>query len=148
MPNRAQEGDTVTVSYQGFLEDGRVFDASDEDEPLVFILGEDTVLAGFERAVIGMEPGESKTVQVPPEEGFGMRLDHLVDKVDVETLPAELDVEVGSQLEVIGENGHRFEVTVTGHDFDQVTIDANHPLAGHTLTFHIELLAIHRPTIN
>lgn len=145
---RAQEGDTVTVNYQGVLEDGRVFDASDEDDPLVFVLGEDAVLPGFERAILGMETGQRKTVVVPPEEGFGLREERLVDEVDVETLPDELEVEIGSQLEVVSDDGTRFEVTVTGHHFDKVTLDANHPLAGHTLTFHIELLGIDRPTIN
>jgi FKBP-type peptidyl-prolyl cis-trans isomerase 2 len=145
---KAQDGDIVSVAYQGILEDGGVFDSSEEDEPLVFVLGEDTVLPGFEKAVVGMEIGEQKTVRVPPEEGFGIHQERLVDELDVETLPAGLDLQVGTQLEVTAEDGARFQVVVSDIHGGRVTLDANHPLAGHTLIFQIELLAIDRPTIN
>lgn len=145
---RAQEGDLVTVIYQGTLEDGRVFDSSDEDEPLAFVIGEDAVLPGFEKAILGMETGEQKTVRIPPEEGFGVRQARLVDEFALDALPAGLQLTVGTQLEVTAENGSRFQVVVTAINGDRVTLDANHPLAGQTLTFHIELLSIDRPTIN
>jgi len=145
---KAQEGDMVTVVYQGILEDGSTFDGSEEDEPLVFVLGEDTVLPGFEKAIVGMEIGEQKTVRVPPEEGFGLHLERLVDNLAVEALPAGLELKVGAQLEVTAEDGSRFKVTVTAIESGRVTLDANHPLAGQSLVFHIELLDIDRPTIN
>ena len=145
---KAQDGDMVTVIYQGLLEDGSVFDSSGDDDPLVFVLGEDTVLPGFEKAVLGMEVGEQKTVRVPPEEGFGIHQDRLVDEFAVAALPAGLHLKVGAQLEVTGEDGARFQVIVTELDSERVTLDANHPLAGQALVFHIELLDIDRPTIN
>ena len=145
---KAQEGDMVSVVYQGTLEDGSVFDSSEEDEPLVFVLGEDTVLPGFEKAIIGMEVGEQKTVRIPPEEGFGIHQERLVDELDTAALPAGLKLQVGTQLEVTAEDGSRFQVIVTEIQDDRVTLDANHPLAGRNLIFHIELLAIDRPTIN
>lgn len=145
---RAQEGDLVTVIYQGTLEDGRVFDSSDEDEPLAFVIGEDAVLPGFEKAILGMETGEQKTVRIPPEEGFGVRQARLVDEFSLDALPDGLQLKVGTQLEVTAEKGSRFQVVVTAINGDRVTLDANHPLAGHALTFHIELLSIDRPTIN
>ncbi|TLM69331.1 MAG: peptidylprolyl isomerase [Deltaproteobacteria bacterium] len=146
--SKAQEGDLVRVAYQGTLEDGSVFDSSDEDEPLAFVLGEDTVLPGFEKAVLGMEIGEQKTVRIPPEEGFGIHQERLVDEFSLEALPQGLQLKVGTQLEVTAEDGSRFQVVVTDLRAGRVTLDANHPLAGHVLTFHIELLAIDRPTIN
>lgn len=146
--SKAQEGDLVKVAYQGTLEDGSVFDSSDEDEPLAFVLGEDTVLPGFEKAVLGMEIGEQKTVRIPPEEGFGIHQERLVDEFSLEALPQGLQLKVGTQLEVTAEDGSRFQVVVTDLRAGRVTLDANHPLAGHVLTFHIELLAIDRPTIN
>lgn len=145
---KAQEGDMVTVVYQGILEDGSIFDGSEEDEPLVFVLGEDSVLPGFEKAIVGMEIGEQKTVRVPPEEGFGLHLERLVDNLAVEALPAGIELKVGTQLEVTAEDGSRFKVTVTDVESGRVTLDANHPLAGQSLVFHIELLDIDRPTIN
>jgi len=138
----------VTVVYQGLLEDGSVFDSSGDDEPLIFVLGEDKVLPGFEKAVLGMEVGEQKTVRVPPEEGFGIRLERLVDEFAVNSLPAGLELTVGTQLEVTAEDGGQFRVVVTDLQTDRVTLDANHPLAGRPLIFRIELLAIDRPTIN
>ena len=145
---KAQEGDMVSVLYQGTLEDGSVFDSTAEDEPLVFVLGEDTVLPGFERAVLGMEVGEQKTVRVLPEEGFGIHQERLVDELAVGNLPTGLNLHVGAQLEVTAEDGSRFQVVVANLRGDRVTLDANHPLAGQTLIFHIELLSLDRPTIN
>jgi peptidylprolyl isomerase len=146
--SKAQEGDTVTVVYQGILDDGSIFDSSDEDDPLVFVLGEDAVLPGFEKAIFGMETGEQKTVQILPEEGFGLRQERLVDQFAIENLPAGFNPKIGAQLEITAEDGTRFQVIVTDLQDGRVTLDANHPLAGQTLTFHIELLAIDRPTIN
>lgn len=145
---RAQEGDLVTVIYEGTLEDGSVFDSSDEDEPLCFVLGEDAVLPGFEKAILGMQVGEQKTVRIPPDEGFGLHEERLVDEFAVDSLPADLTLKVGATLEVTAQNGSNFQVMVTHLHAGRVTLDANHPLAGQTLTFHIELLAIDRPTIN
>lgn len=145
---RAQEGDLVKVLYLGTLEDGSVFDSSEEDEPLMFVLGEDTVLPGFEKAVLGMEVGERKTIRVPPEEGFGIHQERLVDEFSLDALPRGIKLEIGTQLEITAEDGSRFQVVVTGLGSDKVILDANHPLAGHALTFHIELLSIERPTIN
>jgi peptidylprolyl isomerase len=145
---KAQEGDTVVVAYQGYLDDGSIFDSSDEEDPLVFVLGEDTVLPGFEKAIIGMETGEQKTVRIPPEEGFGVRQERLVDQFSIDNLPGGLNLKVGSPLEITSEDGSHFQVVVTGMQDDRVTLDANHPLAGQPLTFRIELLAVDRPTIN
>lgn len=145
---RAQDGDTVRVVYRGSLEDGSIFDSSDDDEPLSFVLGEDSVLPGFEKAILGMEVGEQKIVRIPPEEGFGLHEKRLVDEFAVSSLPAGISLQIGTQLEVTAEDGNRFQVTVTRLNAGRVTLDANHPLAGHTLTFHIELLEIDRPTIN
>ena len=145
---KAQEGDTVTVVYQGLLEDGSIFDSSAEDEPLIVVLGEDKVLPGFEKALLGMAVGEQKTIRVPPEEGFGIRLERLVDEFAVDSLPTGLKLQVGMQLEVTAEDGSLFQVAVTDLQAGRVTLDANHPLAGQPLIFQIELLHIDRPTIN
>lgn len=145
---KAQEGDTVTVIYQASLEDGSVFDAAEEDDPLIFVLGDGDVLPGFENAVLGMQVGERKIVQVPPEEGYGLHEERLVDKVSLDALPKGVPIKVGNQLEITSEDGTQYRLQVVQVDNDRVTLDANHPLAGHSLTFQIELLAIDRPTIN
>lgn len=146
--NKAQEGDTVTVTFQGLLEDGSVFDACDEADPLVFVLGEHEVLPGLELAVMGMQEGDRKTVTIPPEQGYGNRRPHLIDEVEIAVLPRQLDLKVGDRLEVEAEDGTAFQLLVVKHDAETVTLDANHPLADRSLTLQIELIAISRPTLN
>lgn len=145
---KAQEGDTVTVIYQASLEDGSVFDAAEEDDPLIFVLGEGDVLPGFENAVLGMQVGERKLVQVPPEEGYGLHEERLIDEVSLDALPKGVPIKVGNQLEITAEDGTQYRLQVVHVDKGRVTLDANHPLAGRALIFQIELLAIDRPTIN
>jgi len=146
--HRAQEGDIVTVAFQGVLEDGTIFDAFDENEPLTFVLGDNQVLPGLELAVSGMKTGEQKTVIIPPEEGFGLRQTKLVEEVAIEALPEGLELNVGGQLEVTTENGTPVHLLIVERNPQTVTLDANHPLAGRPLTLQIELLAIDRPTFN
>lgn len=145
---KAQEGDTVTVTFQGVLDDGSVFDASDEDTPLIFLLGANEVLPGLELAVLGMQVGDQKTVTVPPEQGYGIRQNRFIEKVDIEALPEGIELNVGGQLEVSAEDGSIFRLVIVQRDAQTVTLDANHPLAGRSLTLQIELVSIDRPTLN
>ncbi|UCC25232.1 MAG: peptidylprolyl isomerase [Gemmatimonadales bacterium] len=138
----AQSGDTVHIHYTGRLDDGQVFDSSRERDPLSFTLGEGQVIPGFEEAVRGMEPGDSKTTTIPPEEAYGPRRDELTMSVPREQLPDGLDPQVGQQLNMRTAQGQAFQVTVVGADADAVELDANHPLAGEALTFDIELVKI------
>lgn len=138
----ASVGDTVRVSYEGRLDDGTVFDQSPDGEPLEFTLGADQVIQGFERSVAGMEPGQSKTVTLDPDEAYGDRDEDLVFTVDREQLPGDLDPEVGDPLEVRPPEGDAFEVHVADLNDDRVVLDANHPLAGRALTFDLELVEI------
>lgn len=146
--NRAQEGDTVTVTFQGILDDGSVFDESDDNAPLVFVLGENEVLPGMEMAVLGMGVGDRKTVTVPPEQGYGIRQPKLVEEVSIDALPQGLALNVGGQLEVTAEDGNTFRLVIVKIDDQKVTLDANHPLAGLPLILQIELISIDRPTLN
>lgn len=139
---QAERDDTVRVHYTGKLEDGTVFDSSAEREPLEFTIGEGEIIPGFEEAVIGMEPGESKTVEVSEEEGYGPHREELMLTVDREELPPNMEVEVGQQLQVRMENGQTAVVEVVGVSESDLTLDANHPLAGETLTFEVELVEI------
>ena len=146
--SKAQDGDIVTVTFQGVLDDGSVFDASDEKSPLTFLLGANEVLPGLEIAVLGMEVGDQKTVTVPPEQGYGLRQARLVEEVDIDALPEGIELNVGGQLEVSAEDGTIFLLAIVKRDKQTVTLDANHPLAGRPLTLQIELVSIDRPTLN
>jgi len=144
---QAKAGDTVRVHYEGQLSDGTIFDSSLEREPIEFILGQDTVIPGFEQAVIGMEVGESKDVSIPPEEGFGEYSEDLVVNIEKSMLPPDINPELGMQLEVSPEEASSEEetprvFTIADIAEDSITLDGNHPLAGAEIAFKIELLEI------
>jgi len=147
---QAKEGDKVIVHYTGMLESGEIFDSSmcAEDEcdcetgPLEFTIGMGEVIPGFEKGIIGMSPGEMKTVNIPVDEAYGQRNDELVGVVERSHIPTELTPEVGMRLEVTQEDGQEFPVVITEVTDTHVTLDANHPLAGRNLTFDIKLVDI------
>lgn len=138
----AKKGDTVKVHYTGKLGDGTVFDTSADREPLEFTVGEGAVIPGFELAVIGLQPGESRETTIDADNAYGQRNGDLVTEVKREQLPQDLQVSVGQQLQVGMANGQNAIVLVTDVSDASITIDANHPLAGQDLTFSIELVEI------
>jgi len=139
----AKQGSTVKVHYSGTLkEDGSTFDTSEGRDPLEFTLGEGMVIAGFEKAVIGKSVGDSVTVEIAPDEGYGTPNDQLVFQVRKEQLPEDVELEEGIMLEIRTEDGSPAYVRVTAFDDEMVTLDGNHPLAGQTLVFDIEVMEI------
>ncbi len=142
---KANKGDTVKVNYTGKLEDGSVFDSSENREPLEFTMGEGQLIKGFEKAVDGMEAGESTTVNIPSKEAYGERRDDLEMDIAKSELPDEVEPEEGMQLQMKQqENGQIIPVQITGVADDKVTIDANHPLAGKDLIFDIEVVEVEK----
>lgn len=138
----AQQGDRVKVHYQGMLDDGFEFDSSVGGEPLVFVIGSGDVIPGFEGGAQGMAVGELRTVTIGPDEGYGPHRQELVVDMPWEYFPEDIVPEVGMQLKLVDESGDEVPVVVVDVDDETVTLDANHPLAGKTLTFRIELLEI------
>lgn len=139
---QVKKGDTVNVHYTGKLKDGTVFDSSADREPLQFTLGEGQIIPGFEQGVIGMKPGETKTVDIPADKAYGPHRKELVLVVNKSKIPAHLKPEVGQQLKLNQPDGRAVPVRVTNVSESKVTLDANHPLAGKDLTFEIELVEI------
>lgn len=138
----AKNGDTVKVHYTGTLNDGEVFDSSEGREPLSFTIGSGQVIPGFNDALIGMEPGEEKSVKIPVDKAYGERKDEMVIVAPVEQIPPDLEPEIGQMLEVGGPQGEVLRVIVVGLDENNITLDANPPLAGEELNFKIELVEI------
>jgi peptidylprolyl isomerase len=139
---QAKQGDTINVHYTGKLPDGTIFDTSRSRHPLQFTIGKGQVIAGFEQAVIGMKTGESRTTTIPVDLAYGPRRDEMVVTVDRSQLPAGLDPLVGQRLELTQTDDQTILVTVTAVTDANMTLDANHPLAGKELIFDIELLTI------
>jgi len=138
----AKNGQTVKVHYTGKLEDGTQFDSSVDQDPLEFTLGAGQIIPGFEEAVLGLTPGDSVTTKIPADEAYGPYRDEMVMVVERDQLPDHLDPKVGQQLEVRQQDGQSFGVFVTQVSDSDVTLDANHPLAGQDLIFDIELVEI------
>ena len=139
---KAKNGDTVKVHYTAKLEDGRVFSSSGNSDPLQFTIGEEKTIPGFERAVIGMSPGESKKERVLADQGFGPYREELVVEVDRQNIPEDVRLEVGRRFHIPNQNGQITHVSVTNVSESKVTFDANHPFARDDLIFDIELLEI------
>ena len=138
---RAKQGDTVRVHYTGTLDDGQQFDSSRGLDPLTFTLGAGSVIQGFDDAVTGMSVGDEKRVTIPAAAGYGPGRDELTLRLPRTDLPTDLELEEGSQLRM--EQGEQsVVVTVRQMDEQSVTLDANHPLAGESLTFDLELVEI------
>jgi peptidylprolyl isomerase len=138
----AQCGDKVTVHVTVWLEDGTNFVSSRDDEPLEFTLGKDEVISGFENAILGMEVGEKKAITIPPEDAFGQRHEELVVDVPKSDFPEHISPVIGERLRIRMRGSDPIEVTVKDMGEDTVTLDGNHPLAGYTLTYHIQLISI------
>ena len=138
---QAKQGDTVRVHYTGTLDDGQEFDSSRGLDPLTFTLGTGSVIQGFDDAVTGMGVGDEKRVTIPPDEAYGPRREELTLQLPRSELPADMEIEEGTQLRM--EQGDQsIVVTVRQLDDEAVTLDANHPLAGEALTFDLRLVEI------
>lgn len=139
---KAKKGDKVKVHYTGKLDDGNIFDSSEKEKPLQFVIGKGNVITGFEDAVIGMQKGEQKTIEVPAEKAYGPHVDIKVLHVERERIPSHIEPHVGQKLKLEHPDGHSVVCRVTDVTDARVTLDANHPLAGKDLTFEIQLVEI------
>ncbi|HDJ23039.1 MAG TPA: peptidylprolyl isomerase [Candidatus Aminicenantes bacterium] len=142
MAQTVKSGDTVKVNYVGRFDDGVVFDSSEGKEPLEFTVGEGMLIPGFENALVGMEPGEKKTVRVEPQDAYGDYDENLVLTMPLDRVPEDINPEVGMELQLISQSGQKLPVVVKDVQKEAIILDANHPLAGKVLVFDIELLEI------
>jgi len=140
--SQAKCGDTVKVHINVWLENGTNFVSSRDDEPFEFTIGKGEVISSFENAVIGMEVGEKKTVAIPPEDAFGQWYEELVLDVAKSDFPEDISPVIGERLKIRMRGSDPIEVTVKDTSEDIVTLDGNHPLAGYTLTYTIQLISI------
>ena len=139
---QAKSGDTVKVHYSGRLTDGTTFDSSSGREPLEFKVGNGDVIKGFDEGVAGMSVGDKKTVHIPADEAYGQKEDDRIVQFPRANFPPDMQPEVGMQLNMTNGGGQVIPVTIIGIDNENVTLDANHPLAGQDLIFDIELVDI------
>ncbi len=139
---QAKEGDTVKVHYTGSLVDGTTFDSTEGREPFEFTIGQEMVIPAFERAVIGMEVGDEKSITIPAAEAYGESNPEMISVVDKRQLPEGLIPEIGMMLQASTDNGSVINIRIVEIGDDTITVDANHPLAGKELNFKIKLVEI------
>lgn len=138
----AKKGDLVFVHYTGKFDSGDIFDSSVNADPIYFVLGEGNLIAGFETAISGMEVGDKKSISLAPEDGYGEYSEDKIIKTNRENFGEGFEPQKDLQLALQLEGGHQTLATVTDFDDTTVTLDLNHPLAGKTLHFDLELVDI------
>lgn len=139
---QVKTGDTVHIHYTGTLLDGSTFDSSEGREPLEFEVGSGQIIPGLDQAIPGMEVGDKKTVKVACADAYGPIEPGMRQAVPRSNIPDEIPLELGMQLQMQSSEGQVLPVTVVEMGEEEVTLDANHPLAGQDLTFDIELVSI------
>jgi FKBP-type peptidyl-prolyl cis-trans isomerase 2 len=137
-----KKGDKIKVEYKGTLDDGTVFDSSENhEEPLEFEVGCGQIIPGFEEAIIGMEVGEEKDFKIQPKDAYGETDPNLVHEVPKDQIPIE-QLEPGMILSLTLPNGAQIPARIVEVTDKNVKIDLNHPLAGQVLNFNVKILEI------
>ncbi len=140
--SKVQENDRVRITYSGALKCGIVFDSVYEESPYDFTLGVGSALLGLEKQIIGMKEGESKSLFIKPEEGFGEHRRDLVIKVNRSEISFNGDPTLGMTFQVPSTDGAKIWVEIVGLDKKTIEFDANHTLAGRELVYNVTLIKI------
>jgi FKBP-type peptidyl-prolyl cis-trans isomerase 2 len=134
-----KEGSKVKVHYTGKLEDGKVFDTSNDKDPIEVVLGEGILIKGFEEGLLGMKDGEKKTIEVEPKDAYGDYVEGRIQEVEKSKLPE--DIKVGMVLQANSEAGSMV-ILIKEIKEDTAILDANHPLAGRKLIFDLDVVEV------
>lgn len=138
----AKPGDTIRIHYTGTLKSGEVFDSSAGRDPLEFKLGSGMIIAGLDAAIGGMSLGEKKIAEIPCAEAYGAINPAARQPVPRDQFPDDIPTDPGTQLQMQTPEGHVVPVTIVTSSETEITLDANHPLAGQDLTFDFEITGI------
>lgn len=142
---KVEENKVVTFDYTLTNNSGAVLDTSENSEPLSYIHGSGEIIPGLEAELLGKAVGAKFKATIKPEDGYGLRLDDFVKKIGKEQLSHLPNIEVGMQLQAYDEQGMQI-LTVIEIGDNEITLDANHPLAGETLHFDVEIVEIREAT--
>ncbi len=140
--NTVETGNFVSVHYKGTLENGEVFDTSEGRHPMEVEMGAGQIIAGFEKALMGMSLNEKKVFTLDPEEAYGHKDDSLTHSFNRSEIPAEMEIEVGQTVALSSPEGQQVPAQIVEANDQKVVVDLNHPLAGKKLTFDIEIVGI------
>ncbi|MBK7643181.1 MAG: peptidylprolyl isomerase [Planctomycetes bacterium] len=138
-PSSVGPGKVVRIHYTLRGETGEVLDSSDSSEPLEYLHGASNIVVGLEEGLLGATPGQKVRVKVAPEKGYGPRAPDAVHAFPRDAFPADMPIEEGMSFQAEGEDGQSLPVWVLSVEAEQVMVDFNHPLAGHTLDFEVTI---------
>lgn len=136
------QGSKISMHFALKMEDGQVVDSTFEREPAVFALGDGNLLPGFEEFLLGLTTGDHKTFQIPPEKGFGQPNPQNVQEMKRNTFPVDMPVAEGLMVSFADAQGAELPGVISAVEGDWVTVDFNHPLAGKTLAFEVQILEV------
>ena len=142
---QAQKGHFVKIHYTIKQPDGKIIAASPNNKPLGFTIGKGKVLKGLESGVIGMQAGQTRTIAVTPDQGYGHRNPDLVITVSRQELPTQNDIRIGRTVQYMNESGAMVNFLIIAADQETVTLDANHPFAGQELIYEVTMVSVEEP---
>ncbi|MCD6289576.1 MAG: peptidylprolyl isomerase [Anaerolineae bacterium] len=137
-----QDRTVVTMTYVLRLDDGEIVDSADQENPFQYVHGVGSIVPGLERGLVGMQPGDSRTVIVEPEEGYGHHIADAVIEVPLDLFPPDMEPEIGMGVYLQNVNGEVLPFFIVDLTPTTATLDANHPLAGKRLHFDVEILDV------
>ena len=139
---KVENGAYISVEYTGTLGNGQVFDSSKGRHPMEVHMGAGELIEGFEAQLMGMALNEKKVFTLSPEDAYGQRNADLMQFVPRTEVPPEMDAKVGMIVGLVTPEGNQVPARIVELDDEQLTMDLNHPLAGESLTFEIEVVGI------
>ncbi len=139
---KAANGKFVSVEYTGTLQNGEVFDSSKGRQPLEVHMGAGQMIPGFEKALQGMALNEKKTFTLSPDEAYGERDESCTQSIDRKEVPPGFTPEVGMTVGLSAPTGQQIPAQITEVTDEKITLDLNHPLAGESLVFDVEVVGI------
>jgi peptidylprolyl isomerase len=139
---KVENGLFVSVDYKGTLQNGNVFDTSHGRRPLEIEMGAGQLVTGFENELMGMTPNEKKTFTLVPETAYGQRDESLTQSFPKSDIPSGVNPRVGMTVGLYTPEGQQVPARIVHLDDEKVILDMNHPLAGESLTFEIEVVGI------
>lgn len=140
---QAEMGDAVRIYYTAVLENGTIAEGTPEGEPFEFSVGDPNVREMFTNIILGMEEGDKRSVVLKPEDAFGVYNSEYIVEVGRDKFPPDTPLDIGTQMEVQADpSGTPIDVVVKAVTDETVTLDANHPLAGQTITLTVQLVEV------
>lgn len=136
----------VEIEYTLTDDEGKELDSSKGGAPLAYIHGKNNIIPGLEKELTGKKVGDSLTVKVTPEEGYGEFRSEMIQKVPKTQFDGMGELQIGAQFQVGTEQGENFIVTVSEIEEETVTLNGNHPLAGMNLNFEVKVVSVREAT--